>query len=74
MDEVQLCSLLHYEEFIRLQARTSLIISGQPADRFTQLARVFFGTLICVSDFPMHIYLSHGLKLITGHVILYVLL
>ena len=57
MDEVQLCDLLHYEEVIRLQARTSLIVSGQPDDRFTQLARVFFGTLVCVSSFQLHSHL-----------------
>jgi len=56
MDEVRLCDLLHYEEVIRLQARTSLIVSGQPVDRFTQLARVFFGTLVCVSGFQLHFH------------------
>lgn len=53
MDEVHLNDLLHYEDDIRLQAQTSLIVAGQSVDRFTQLARMLFDTLKCVSRFSI---------------------
>ena len=53
MDEVQLDTLLHYEDVIRLQAQTSLVAAGQSVDRFTQLARMIFDTLRCVSGFSL---------------------
>jgi hypothetical protein len=74
MDEVQLRVLVHYEDVIRLQARTSLILSGQSADRFTQLARVFFGTLRCVSDLSLFISCSHDANIIIACILFHVFL
>lgn len=58
MNGVQLSALQHHEDCVRLQARTSLIVSGQPADRFTQLGRVFFGVLFCVRGFKFYFYME----------------
>ena len=75
MDKVQLDTLLHYEDVIRLQAQTSLVAAIQSVDRFTQLARMLFNTLRCVSGFSiLKSFVLHLIDMNLGCIVVCVLL